>query len=133
MIGVLAPHAQIFVLVLAGATTAFFAIPILVVPLKWARFMLWAVPDQTDLAIYFGRCLGAFVVVLEIFMIRAGLTGEGLIFVFQFMMLVWILMVSVHVVGAIQGAQPITETLEIGFWMFLIVLTAAFWPSTNWL
>ncbi len=129
MIGAWAEHAKTFILVLAFATTAFFVIPIFIAPLRWARLMLWTIPEQTDLAVYFGRCLGAFGLIFEIFMFRAGLTGVGLTLVFEFMMLLWTLMVVVHVAGAIQRIQPITETLEIGFWALLIVLTTVFWPT----
>ncbi len=131
MIGVWAMHAKTFILVLASLTTLFFAIPIFFAPLRWARLMLWKIPEQTDLTIYFGRCLGSFALVLEILMFRAGLTGVGLSFVFEFMMMVWAFMVVVHVAGAILRIQPMTETLEIGFWALLIVLTAAFWPGAD--
>lgn len=131
MIGVWAEHAKTFILVLAIATTAFFVIPISFAPLRWARLMLWKIPEQTDLAVYFGRCLGAFGLIFEIFMFRAGLTGVGLSLVFEFMMLLWAFMVVVHIAGAIQRLQPITETLEIGFWALLIVLTTAFWPAAG--
>ncbi len=131
MIGTFASHAQTFVLMLAVVTTVAFAIPILVAPLRWAKLMLWKIPEQTDLALYFGRCLGAFALTLEAFLFRAGSNGTGLTFVFEFMMLVWIFMVVIHVVGAIQKVQPITETLEIGFWLALIGLTAVFWPTAH--
>jgi uncharacterized membrane protein len=41
------------------------------------------------------------------------------------------LMFFVHVYGAIKNIQPITETLEIGFWMILFVLNVLFYPSTR--
>ena len=64
MTGIWAASAQTYLLVLATTTTLFFAIPIFVQPLRWARLMLWRVPAETDLAIYFGRCLGAFILVI---------------------------------------------------------------------
>ncbi|SFK61342.1 hypothetical protein [Methylocapsa palsarum] len=128
MIGFWSPHASSFLLALAAATTLFFAIPILLTPLRWARMMLWTVPEDTRLAVYFGRCLGAFATIFEIFVFRAGLTGVDQTFVFEFMILVWLFMLAIHIVGAVQRVQPITETLEIGFWAVLIVLTLAFWP-----
>jgi hypothetical protein len=131
MIGIFAPHAQNFVLVLAVVTTLAFAIPILFAPLRWAKLMLWKIPEQPDLVVYFGRCLGAFVLIFEAFLFRAGINGVGLTFVFEFMILVWIFMVVIHVVGAIQKIQPITETLEIGFWLILILLTVGFWPTAH--
>ncbi|MGO9475517.1 MAG: hypothetical protein ACLPWS_19250 [Rhodomicrobium sp.] len=128
MTGIWAESAQRFLLILAAATTLFFAIPIFLVPLKWAKLVLWRVPAETDLAIYFGRCLGAFILVVEIMMFRAGLYGTGLVLTFEAIMTVWLFMVAVHVWGWIEGIQPITETLEIGLWLALIALTLAFWP-----
>jgi len=131
MIGVLGHHAQAYMLALAGTTTVLFAIPIAFAPLRWARLMLWRLPQDSDLALYFGRCLGALALVLEILAIKAGLTGEGLSFVFEFMMLTFVAMVVVHVVGALQKVQPVTETLETGLWLLFIIATAAFWPAAS--
>jgi hypothetical protein len=129
MTGIWAASAQTYLLVLATTTTLFFAIPIFIQPLKWARLMLWRVPAETGLAIYFGRCLGAFILVIEILMFRAGLYGTGLVLVFETMMTVWLFMVAVHLWGWIKGIQPLTETLEIGLWLGLIAATLAFWPA----
>lgn len=129
MIGIWSSGARTYLLVLASLTTIFFALPIMLMPLRWAKLMLWRLPEDKDLAVYFGRCLGAFVVVMEVLMIRAGLTGTGLMQIFTAMMLLWLLMIAIHAVGALEGAQPITETLEIGFWLLLVVLTAVFWPA----
>ena len=41
------------------------------------------------------------------------------------------LMFVVHVYGAVKRIQPITETLEIGFWMILLVLNTLFYPATS--
>lgn len=129
MIGVWASQAQNFLLILGGATCIAFSIPIALTPLKWAKLFLWELPASTDLAIYFGRCLGAFALILDIFMLRAALTGEAIHFVFELMMLVWLFMIVVHISGALQRIQPITETIEIILWITLALLTAAFWPA----
>ena len=49
MIGIYSAHSQIFLLVLASITTLFFALPLLLVPLAWARLMQWRIPMETDL------------------------------------------------------------------------------------
>lgn len=128
MIGIRVPHAGSFLLARAAATTLFFALPILLAPLRGARMMLWTIPEDTRLAVYFGKCLGAFAAIVELFIIRAGWTGAGLLFVFEFMILLWVFMLAIHAIGAVQRIQPVTETLEIGFWALLIALTLAFWP-----
>lgn len=129
MVGVWANHAREFLLILAVGTIALFSIPIAVAPLRWARLFLWKIPEESDLAVYFGRCLGAFAIILNLFMLRAALSAKGLELVFEFVLMVWSFMIVVHVVGAIQRIQPVTETLEIGFWALLTVLTLAFWPG----
>lgn len=129
MFGVWSAHAQVYLLVLTAATTVTFAAPIFFVPLAWARVFRWRIPDDTDLVIYFGRCLGAFVLILEALMLRAGLTGEGLVFTFQVMLAVAAMMVIVHVWGALLRIQPITETLEVGMYSTLFALTVLFYPA----
>ena len=90
--------------------------------------MRWRLPQEIDLAVYFGRCLGAFILIVEGLMLRAALTGEALLTTFEVLAAVALLMVLVHVHGALRRIQPWTETLEIGFYVALLVLTLLFWP-----
>jgi hypothetical protein len=129
MIGVWSQHAEIFLLALGVGTALLFSLPISFAPLRWARLVGWSVAQDDALALYFGRCLGAFALILNFFMLRAGFSGAHLTATFEFMALVWAAMIVVHVVGALQGVQPILETLEIIFWIALAGLTALFWPS----
>ena len=76
MIGLWSLHAQTYLLVLAISTTLVFALPIFLFPLTWARLMRWRIPQDIDLAVYFGRCLGAFILIVEALMLRAALTGR---------------------------------------------------------
>lgn len=127
MIGIWAEHAQTFLVVFGILAGLAFALPILLVPLTWARAFRWNLPQDTDLAIYFGRCLGVLAVVLSGFALRAGFTGDGVEQIFQIMIPVFVGMTLVHVVGAIQRIQPMTETIEIAFWAGLILLGLAFY------
>lgn len=128
MIGIWSAHAQNYLLVLCIATTLVFAAPIFLVPLSWARLMRWKLPEHTDLAVYFGRCLGAFILIVEGLMLRAGLTGEALLTTFEVLAAVGLFMVAVHVYGALRRIQPWTETLEIGFYAGMFIVTLMFWP-----
>ena len=112
-------------------TTLFFALPIFLAPLQWARLMRWTIPEHQHLAIYFGRCLGAFILVVEVAMLRSATTGTSFSYAFDILFVVFTLMFFVHVYGAIKKIQPITETLEIGFWMILFVLNILFYPATS--
>ncbi len=129
MLGLWGEYAHVYLLVIAVTTTLVFALPIFLAPLAWARRFGWKIPAETDLAIYFGRCLGAFILIVECLMLRAGLTGVGMLFTFEVLALVAVLMIAVHVRGAVQGIQPISETLEIGMYSGLLALTLLFWPQ----
>jgi hypothetical protein len=128
MTGIWGSHSQAFLLVLFAVTSTVFALPIFLAPLTWARWFGWRLPEQTHLAIYFGRCLGAFILIVELLMLRAGLTGEGLVFTFQVLLAVAGFMVIVHVWGAVQRIQPLSETLEIGMYAVLGLLAWLFYP-----
>jgi hypothetical protein len=129
MVGTWGSHAQAFLLALMLITSAAFAVPIFLAPLAWARRLGWRIPEDTDLAIYFGRCLGAFILVVELLMLRAALTGTGLVFTFQVLIAVAVLMTVVHVWGALQRIQPVAETLEIGMYAGLGILAVLFYPG----
>lgn len=130
MLGLWSDHATQYLLVLTLATTLVFALPIFCIPLSWAHLMGWKIPMHTDLAVYFGRCLGAFILILEAMMLRAALSGEAIHTVFEMLLAVAVMMVVVHVYGALRRIQPLSETLEIGFYLGLLVLTLLFWPAT---
>jgi hypothetical protein len=130
MLGLWSEYTTQYLLVLTLATTLVFALPIFCIPLSWARLMGWRIPTHTDLAVYFGRCLGAFILILEAMMLRAALSGEAIHTVFEMLLAVAVMMIVVHVYGALRRIQPLSETLEIGFYLGLFVLTLLFWPAT---
>lgn len=129
MLGLWSANAADFLLILTLATTLVFALPIFLVPLTWARLMAWQIPQQTDLAVYFGRCLGAFILILEALMLRAALTGEAMHTASELLAATATMMIVVHVYGALKRIQPLSETLEIGFYVLLLLLTLMFWPA----
>jgi hypothetical protein len=130
MLGLWSAHAQQYLLWLTLVTTIVFALPIFCIPLVWARLMGWVLPTHTHLTVYFGRCLGAFILILETMMLRAALSGEAIRAVFEMLLAVTVMMIIVHVYGAMRRVQPLSETLEIGFYGVLMVLTLLFWPAT---
>jgi len=127
--GLWSAYSQDFLLWLAIGTTLVFALPIFCVPLHWARLMGWTIPDQTHLAIYFGRCLGAFILIVEALMMRAALTGEALHTTYEVLAAVATSMIVVHVYGALRRIQPLSETLETGFYAGMLALTLLCWPA----
>jgi hypothetical protein len=52
-----------------------------------------------------------------------------LVLVYELFIPFFALMVLVHLYGAIKKIQPVTETLEIGFWLALLVLALCFMPA----
>src|SRR5512137_647459 len=108
MLGLWGAHARTYLLFLMTVTTLVFALPIFLAPLKWARRFGWEIPQQTDLAVYFGRCLGAFILIVELLMLRAAVNGTGLVFTFQVLLAVSTFMIVVHVWGALRRIQPIS-------------------------
>jgi len=128
MIGIWSGHAQTFMLVFAILALVAFVIPMIFAPMFWARMLLWNIPEDTDLAVYSLRSLGSLGLALLLVTLRAAITGEGLLFVYELFVPFFALMVLVHLYGAIRKIQPITETLEIGFWLVLLVLALCFMP-----
>jgi hypothetical protein len=130
MIGAYAQHGRAFLLAWAILTAALFALPMIFAPLAWARAMRFQIPAHTDLAVYYGRCLGVFAFVLDAMMSRAAMTGIGTVFVFDVGLAFSALMVPVHVYGAVRRIQPMTETVEIAFWAGAVSLFLLFFPIT---
>ncbi|MGD8357388.1 MAG: hypothetical protein PVG42_04960 [Lysobacterales bacterium] len=128
MIGIWGEHAQAFLLVFSVIVTVVFALPISLAPLTWGRIFLWKIPDETDLLLYFGRGAGFFLLTLLVFTFRAGITGEGLVLMFEFLTILFALMIVLHVYGAVRRIQPITETVEIGIYCVVLLLILMFFP-----
>jgi len=131
MLGYYSDYTQTYLLILMIVTTVAFVIPIFFTPMLWAKMLLWSIPEDTDLAVYFGRCMGSFALVVEVMILRAILYGSGVSFICDFLILVFVMMVIVHIYGAIKGIQPITETLEIGFWIGLVAAGIMFYPAKS--
>ena len=129
MIGTWSGHAQSFLLVATVLSALGLSLPIFLMPLAWARRFGWTIPEHTDLAVYFGRSLGALAVTINLLTLRAALTGEALVPAFEVTLVVSLLMVVVHVYGAVRRVQPVSETIEIGFWAAIALLALACWPA----
>jgi len=129
MIGMWSAHAQTFMLAFAVLAIVVFVVPMIFAPMFWARMLLWNIPDDTDLAVYSLRSLGSLGLAVLLVTLRAAITGEGIAFVYDMFIPFFALMVLVHIYGAVKKIQPITETLEIGFWLLLLILALACMPA----
>lgn len=129
MIGLLSDHSAAFLKVFAVFTLLAFAIPIAVAPLAWARVLKWDIDSKSHLALYFGRCLGAVAIVISCAAWYAAVHPEVQRFFFGVQIGIALLVGIVHVVGAIQRVQPLTETAETAFWAALVILGLLFLPA----
>jgi hypothetical protein len=118
-------RSRLFLLAAAAIFTAGFAAPLFIDPYWWARTFGWDTGPETELGVYFGRCLGAVAIALSaaalvasraparnrsLFTLIAGLTG---------------LLAVVHLRGLIEDSQPLVEHLETG--SYLLVGAVALW------
>jgi hypothetical protein len=129
MIGIWQSYSDVYLYVAGAAMLASFGIPLMVVPLRWARFLRWEVPQPENLVVFFGRSLGVFISVIAVLAFKVTGTPAAKPFFFELMLWLFVGMIGLHVYGAIRKAQPITETLEIGLWVVLLVVTLAFYPT----
>jgi hypothetical protein len=108
------PFASWFLLLGAAGFLAVYALPLLLVPLRWARWFQWPdVPEKDPLAVYLGRCTGGLAVALMVVAARAAPDPARHPDVFDFIALSSGLMTLIHVWGAIRRTQPWTEHAEI--------------------
>ena len=128
MTGQFATHSADFLRVVAVLTLVAFAIPISLAPLRWAKVLRWKIDANPDLALYFGRCLGAVALVLVWGAWHAADHPPLQPFYFSIFIGITGLLTLVHIVGAVQRVQPWTETAEIPFWGGLMVLALLFSP-----
>jgi hypothetical protein len=116
--------ASVFLWAAGAAFLLFFALPLLVTPLHWAKRLGWTLPDDVRLTRYFGRCLGAVAVAIVVMCFRAAPDPEGALYLFELLTIVALLLTAVHVWGAIERAQPASETAEIALYLALTIVAA---------
>lgn len=106
-------RASRFLLVVGTLFLVAFALPLLIAPFSWAEAFGWDVGPHTDLAAYFGRCLGAVATALTITALAASRDPAAHRWLFNLLALVAALLSLVHLIGLIRDAQPTIEHLEI--------------------
>lgn len=128
MIGMWSGFAEEFLFGLAGVTFFLFTLPLLFVPLKWAKIMGFEIPSHKDLAVYFGRSVGAVAAAANFLALHAALSGRAVFDTLIFIAAVAVMMILIHTWGAIRKIQPLSETLEIGLWAFMLFGALAVLP-----
>jgi len=129
MIGIWQSYSDVYLYVVGVAMLAAFGLPLLVVPLHWARAFRWEIPQPENLAVFLGRSLGILLSMLAIFAFIAANSPEAKPFYFDLMLSVLAAMGALHAYGAIKKIQPVTETVEIILWVVLFLVTLCFYPT----
>ena len=128
MFGIWKSYADIFLIVVGVVTLLGFGLPLMLVPMRWARIFRWEVPHHQKLASFLGRSLGIFISIIAIFAFKAAQNSIAQPFYFDLMLWIFGGMILLHVYGAIRKVQPLTETLEIILWVVLSIVTLGFYP-----
>jgi hypothetical protein len=98
---------------IAGGFGPVFALPLLVDPYRWARAFGWRAEPETDVGLYFGRCLGALATASCIQAARASRDPAAHRGFFEFAEATGWLLAAVHLRGMLEGRQPPIEHAEI--------------------
>jgi len=90
-----------------------FALPLLLDPYRWARAFGWRREPETDVGLYFGRCLGALATASCVQAARAARDPERHRSYFEFVEIGGWLLAAVHLRGLLERRQPPIEHAEI--------------------
>lgn len=129
LVGIWQAYVGIYLIIAGVAMLTAFGIPLIVAPMAWARLFRWQIPTHGQLVTFLGRSLGVFISVVGAYAFKAAVTPSAQPFFFQLMLWLFVGMIGLHVYGAIKREQPITETIEIGLWVALLLVTIAFYPA----
>jgi hypothetical protein len=90
-----------------------FAIPLLLHPYAWARRFGWRAEPETDVGVYFGRCLGALAVAVTGTAFAASRNPRDHRSLFTVLEAAGWLLSAVHLRGLIEQRQPPIENVEV--------------------
>ena len=112
-----------FASVVAVVFMPLFALPLLLDPYRWARALGWPRDEpETDVGLYFGRCLGALATATCVEAARAAREPEEHRSFFRFAEVAGWLLAAVHLRGGIERRQPPIEHAEIvGYSVFAVL------------
>lgn len=127
MVSSSSPIASWFLWIAGVVFLGAYALPLLIVPLRWARLFRWRVPPEgeRDLTVYLARSLGGVVAALVAIVFRAAPDAASHRLVLEMVIAATSVAALVHVWGALRRSQPWTETVEIV--LFGAVAAGALW------
>jgi hypothetical protein len=107
----------------AGLFGPVFALPLLLDPYRWARWFGWKPEPETDVGLYFGRCLGALATAGCVQAARAARDPREHRSFFGWAEVAGWLLAAVHLRGLVERRQPPIEHAEIaGYSLFAIAM-----------
>lgn len=102
-----------FATAFAALFGAIFALPLFFAPYRWARAFGWRPEPETDIGLYFGRCLGAAAIATCVQAGRAASDPKRHRSWFEFLEVGGWLLAAVHLRGMLERRQPPIEHAEI--------------------
>ena len=103
-----------FLLIVTVSFSLLYALPLLFMPLRWARWFRWPLPEGNPaLTVYFGRCLGGLAQATILVTVRAIPDPKAHLAFIDLISLVCGIMTVLHLWGALERSQPWTEHVEI--------------------
>jgi hypothetical protein len=102
-----------FAAAFASLFVPIFALPLLLDPYRWARAFGWPREPETNVGLYFGRCLGAVATATCVQAARAAREPERHRSFFEFLEIGGWLVAAVHLRGLLEHRQPPVEHVEI--------------------
>jgi len=130
MIGIWQAYAGTFLVITAVATLAAFGLPLLIVPLRWARILRWEIPRPVSWRRFWADHWVLSSVFLRSTASRLRSCRPPSHFYSNCCCGCWWQCWRCTPTGAPQE-QPITETIEIALWVVLILATLAFMPGVT--
>jgi hypothetical protein len=121
--------ARLFLRFAGGFFMVVFALPLFLNPYWWARRFGWRQEPETDVGLYFGRCLGAVATGLSAQAFRASRDPVRHAPLFGLLEVVAWLLAAVHLRGLIERRQPRVEHAEIAGYSAFAVLARRLRPD----
>jgi hypothetical protein len=123
MIDAAHPYVSWYLWIVGVVFAVCFVIPLLVVPLRWAKVFRWQLPADNRLTTYFGRSLGAVAAGVVFATLRVAPHPAAHPVFFEIMIVAGGLLTLVHAFGALERSQPWTETAEIPAYAALTIVS----------
>jgi hypothetical protein len=115
----------------AATAGAAFGIPLFLDPYRWGRAFGWPREPETDIGLYFGRCLGGLALAASIQGALAARDPKRHPGYFRFSEAAGWFLAAAHVRGLLEKRQPPIEHAEILGWSALAIGARRYAPGSR--